>query len=206
MNIYKQDEPEQYNRRENLRIYGVPETNSRKNDGESVLSNIADKLGMELNEWDIQRAHRLGKKPKHNPNAQEVSTMRKAIPIIERFVNHKKRNKFVYAKSKLKLSERNSRVFITEDLTQLRNKLLNYVKNKCDDKFVLCHTLNGKIRMKKSAKKAGKLPGENGKDDGTGKWLTITSPDDLFKHNVDVDFEELNYQPLLINTSDGRVV
>ena len=146
LNIYKQDELEQYNRRENLRIYGVPDSNSRKDDGESVLFDIADKLGIELDEWDIQKAHRLGKKPKHNPNAQEVSTTRKARPIIARFVNYKKRNEFVYAKSKLKSSERNSGVFITEDLTPLRNKLLNYVKNKCDDRFVLCHTLNGKIR------------------------------------------------------------
>ena len=119
--------------------------------------------------------------------------------MIARFVNYKKRNEFVYAKSKLKSSERNSGVFITEDLIPLRYKLLNYVKNKCDDRFVLCHTLNGKIRMKKSAKKAGKPLGENGKDEGIGNWLTITSPDDLFKHNIDVDFEELNYQPLLIN-------
>ena len=90
-------------------------------------------------------------------------------------------------------------MFITEDLTPLRNKLLNYAKNKSDDKFVLCHTLNGKIRIKKPAKKAGKLLGENGKDEVTGNRQTITSPDDLFKHNVDVDFEELNYQPMLIN-------
>ena len=56
--------------------------------------------------------------------------------------------------------------------------------------------------MKKSAKKARKSLGENDKDEGTGNWLTITSPDDLFKHNVDVDFEELNYQPLLINRTN----
>ena len=83
-------------------------------------------------------------------------------------------------------------MFITEDLTPLRNKLLNYVKSKRDGKFVLCHKMNGKIKMKKSAKKAGKPLVENGKNEGTGNWLTITSPDDLLKHNFNVHFEELN--------------
>jgi len=50
--------------------------------------------------------------------------------------------------------------------------------------------------MKKSAIKAG-FPLDNGKDQGTGKWLMVTSIDDLFKLNIDVDFKKLNYQPLM---------
>ena len=85
-------------------------------------------------------------------------------------------------------------------MTPLRSKLLRYVKKECDNDFVLCHSYNGKIRMKKSAQKAGLPLDKNGNDQGTGKWLTITSVDDLFKINVDVDFEKLNFLPFKYNS------
>ena len=53
---------EQYGRRENLRIYGVPETNNNNDDGEDVVLRIAKFLQIDLQGMDIQRAHRLGKK------------------------------------------------------------------------------------------------------------------------------------------------
>ena len=52
--------------------------------------------------------------------------------------------------------------------------------------------------MKKSAKQEGKI-GSNEKDEGIREWITISTPDDLFKHNIDVDFQKLNYLPLLFN-------
>ena len=70
--------------------------------------------------------------------------------------------------------------FITEDLTPIRSKLLNYVKNHCKRKFVLCHTYNGRIRIKKSALEQGVLTDES-KDEGTGNRIVISSPEDLFQ-------------------------
>ena len=93
-----------------------------------------------------------------------------------------------------------SNAFITEDLTPLRSKLLRYVEKECDNDFVLCHSRNGKIRMKKSAQRAGLPLEKNGNDQETGKWLTITSVDDVFKINVDVDFNKLNYLPFKYNS------
>ena len=55
--------------------------------------------------------------------------------------------------------------------------------------------------MKKSTKKED-LISVNEKDLGTGPWLVVSTPDDLFKHNVDTNISKLNYQPLLFN-SDG---
>ena len=77
---------------------------------------------------------------------------------------------------------------ITEDLTQLRYKILNHVKTKCNDRFVMCHSYNSKIRMK-----------EAGKEDG--KWIIATSPDDLFNlnMNIEIDFAALHFQSLFIN-------
>ena len=46
--------------------------------------------------------------------------------------------------------------------------------------------------MKKSAKYEGKI-GNNKKDEEIGDWITISTPDDLFKHNIDVDFQKPNY-------------
>ena len=84
----------------------------------------------------------------------------------------------------------------------LKSRLLNYLKNKCDDNFVSHHTRNGKIRMKRSARKEGKLINENEKDFGIGNWLVISSRDDLFRHEIDVNLAKLDYKPLLINNEN----
>ena len=57
--------------------------------------------------------------------------------------------------------------------------------------------MNGKIRMKKSARKAGKII--DGEDEGIGSWLYVNSPDDLFKDDIDIDFEKLGHTPLNFN-------
>ena len=118
-----------------------------------------------------------------------------------RFVSYNKRNEISLAKSKLKISQEFSNAFTSKDLTPLRSKLLQYVKKECNNKFVLCHTNNRNIRMKKSVKKES-LIGVNEKDLGTSPWLVVSTPDDLFKHNVDINFFKLNYQRLLFNTDD----
>ena len=112
-------------------------------------------------------------------------------PIIARFISYKKRNEFIFAKAKLKNSELFPGVYLKKDLTPLRKRLVNYVKAKCNDQSVMHHTINGKIRMKHSAAKAGKPLGDGGRDEGLGNWLAISSPEHLFKYNIDVDFDAL---------------
>ena len=187
--VYNVDALEQYGRRENICIHGVAEKlNSNKDDEEEVVANIAAELGIDINECDIQRAHRLGKK-KNSPGG-------KPRQIIARFFSYKKRNELLHAKKNLKGSKNYPKAFLTEDLTPLRSKLLNYVKYECNDKFVLCYSMNGRIRMKKAS---GRIDKE-GKDNGVGDWISVASPDDLFKHGVnDFDFGKLNYYPLLFN-------
>ena len=53
------------------------------------------------------------------------------------------------------------------------------------------HNYNEKIRIK-----------EFGKEEG--KWIIVSSPEDLFKLNIDIDFKILDYQPLSI--SDDLIV
>ena len=40
---------------------------------------------------------------------------------------------------------------------------------------------------------------------GMNNWLVVKSPDDLFKLGIDIDFEKLNYKPLLINSAFNAV-
>ena len=194
LNVYKNDSLDQYIRRENLRIYGIDESTAAKDDAAIVLKDIANELKINLGDNDIQRVHRLGKKPA-KPNSQPR-------PIIACFQSYKKRMEFFHAKSSLKKSEKYSQAYLSEDLTPMRAKLLKYVKNECEGRFVQCHTINGKIRMKKSVKEDGVILKDGEVDKGTGNWIVVTSPEDMFKHHIDINFEKLNYHPLLINTVD----
>ena len=162
--MFNVDALEQYGRRENLRIYGSSESKEKQDDGENIVFELAKELNINLKSCDIQRAHRLGKKKK--------TADAKPRQVIVRFLSYKKRNEFLKAKSRLRDSKHFPNAFITEDIIPLRSKLLHYVKNKCSGKFVLCHTINGRIRMKKSAKYEGEI-GNNEKDEEIGDWITI---------------------------------
>ncbi len=71
-----------------------------------------------------------------------------------------------------------SKAFITEDLAPSRSSLLWYMKKRCDGKFLQCHTKEGRIKAK-----------VRGGDD---KWITVSNPDDLYKHHDEIDIDELN--------------
>ena len=190
--FFKVDELKQYGRPENIKILGVAERTDERDDGEEVLTKVVKALNVELNpELDIQRVHRLGKKKK-GPKA-------KPRPVFVRFASYRKRMKSMYKKSKLKVHPNFNGVYLTEDLTSSRAKLLKYVKEVGKNKFVLFHTINGKMRMKQSAREAGTIT-NNESDTGTGNWLTIDSPDDLFKYGMNIYFDKLNYTPLKFNT------
>ena len=45
--------------------------------------------------------------------------------------------------------------------------------------------------MKKAAQQTGVESNSHNQDKGIGKWLIVTSPNDLFKLNIDVDFKKL---------------
>ena len=173
--VFQLDRQEQYIRRKNILIYGVEENKEDNNDGEKVLFKIADELKIDLQDNEIQRVHRLGQKRRNNENPR---------PIFARFVSYKKRNKFLANKRELKNIEGRQHVFICEDLTPLRYKLLKYMQKSCSDTFTACYTrhANIKAKLKKSE-----------------KWVTVTSPDDLFKHGIDVEYKQMGCGEILNN-------
>ena len=136
---------------------------------------IADELQIDLEDNEIQSVHRLGQKRGNNE---------KPPPIIARFVSYKKRNEFLTNKRELKNIEGRQHVFVCEDLTPLRYKLLKYMQKSCSDTFASCYTRNGNIKANLKT---------------TEKWGTITSPDELLKHGIDVDRKQLGCGEVLNN-------
>jgi len=94
LNIFNVNAVEQYGRRENIRIHNVPEKAGNHDDGEEIVLQIAEELGISIESHDIQRAHRLGKKKR--------SSTAKPRQIIARFVSYKHRNELLRAKSGIK--------------------------------------------------------------------------------------------------------
>jgi len=114
---------------------------------------------------------RTKKKNKENPR-----------PIIARFVSYKKRNEFLTDKHNPKNIEGRQHVFICEDLTPVQYKLLKYMQKSCSDTFIFCYTRNGNIKAKLKTSE---------------KWGTVTSPDDLFKHGIDVGYKQIGCGKIL---------
>ena len=141
---------------------------------------IAKEMNISLIDMEVQGAQRLGRERNGKPR-----------PIIVKLMCYKKRSQFVSSKKKLKDSARFSNVYVAEDLTSLRAKLLRYVKDECNNQFEQIHTKNGSILMKTSAETDESQPNER-----KGKWIKIDSPDDLYRYNIDIDFKKLDYMPL----------
>ena len=156
-------------------IYGVEKNKEDNDDGEKVLFKKADELEIDLEDNEIQRVHRLSQKRRNNENPR---------PIIARFVSYKKKNEFLTNKRELKNIERRQHVFVCEDLTPLRYKLPKYMQTSCSDTFSSCYTRNSNIKAKLKT---------------TEIWVTITSPDDLLKHGIDVDCKQMGCGEVLNN-------
>ena len=135
-----------YVRRNNLRIYGIPENNGKKTTGgastepesqqqceEKVAKLVNDKLQLGVSRKDIEACHRVG--TSRRTDGQRC--------VIVRFVSRKIRDAVLAARRNLK----GSRTVIVEDLTPRAYSLLCQVK---DDKDVCAQawSKNGSVVMK----------------------------------------------------------
>ena len=189
---YQRDSLSQYGRREAFRLNKLEEK-EKENPTDEIIEKanfILSKIdadgpfkefkGKKITSHDIQRCHRVGDKDK-------AVTRGKPRPIIAKFKCYKLRMAILINKKKLQLKKEysNQGLFITEDLTPFRNKLLWYTKNKCLDEngknmFIHTHTREGKIKTKKAS------------DPDAKNWITITSPDDFHRLGHDVDIKIIN--------------
>ena len=166
---YFNDATNQYPRREHVKVHIKVATPELGDDPEKIMEEIAkeierstqsdtNKETVHINldcDKDIQRCHFLGDSKKK---------------IVCRFTSYKQRMKFMRNKKIINsaTSGKFKEVFIGEDLTPMRGRLVWYMHTKLSDKFKNIHTLNGTIRCKK--------------DVNDRNWITINNPDDLFKH------------------------
>ena len=109
------DDQQQYSRRTCLLLHGVKE--EQREDVETKVKEVLDsKLEIKLDEKDIARTHRLGKKKDDG----------KPRPIIIRFLSYRQRKKVFDKKRKLK----GSKIVLTENLTKKLYALLQSCKTK----------------------------------------------------------------------------
>ena len=107
-----QDDLEQYGRRWNLLIHGIPETDNE--DCENKVRVLCDqKLKVTISPGAIQRAHRLGSKKTE-----------RSRPIIVRFTDYKVKQTVYKQKRQLK----GTGLLITENLTPSRQALYKQVR------------------------------------------------------------------------------
>lgn len=112
----KANEAEQYSRRNCVRLYGIPEVKSAKEDTDSVVLDLAQKkLGVALKREDIDRSHRVG------PPSKDRKSPR---PIIIKLTSYRARQLLITNRRKLK----GSHIGIDEDLTRQNRSLLEEAK------------------------------------------------------------------------------
>ena len=114
----KLDDMEQYSQRNSLRVRGIPETDS-EDLNEKVTELINDKLQVTppVTLGQIDRMHRVRKKKENIPHA-----------ILVKFSTYNVRDKVFRSKKVLRTkaleAEERQQIYINEDLTQKRSKLL----------------------------------------------------------------------------------
>lgn len=101
---------EQYGRRNSVRISGVPVRQNEVTD--DLVLDIAAALDVPMDMWEIDRSHRVGKATKRNRD------------ILVKFVSYRSRQKLYSRRKELRDNDATTGVFINEDLTQSRSKLL----------------------------------------------------------------------------------
>ena len=146
----KLDAVEQYGRRQNLEIKGVPIVYGE--DTNKIVVEVAKSLNVDISTDDISTSHRLPVSTKSEKNDDSTST-----PIIVRFVSRDVRNK-IYANRKLTRQldmkkfgiKGTTKLFINENLTLLRKRLFWKTKQKVKEAgYKYIWTSNGNIFVRK---------------------------------------------------------
>ena len=140
------DAHEQYSRRPNLRVQGIPEDGRGEDVESKVLSVVNEKMGFDppLIPTHLERCHRLGR---------VVPGQKRPRAIIVRFVSERMRDSVYRARGSLKGyndgKEQHTRIFINEDLTARRATIAFKTRElKKQRKIQDCWTYSGRILVK----------------------------------------------------------
>ena len=143
------DASEQYSRRNLLRISGVPEFISAhsasiadpltapREDTDSFVLQMCEDLGVDMSLSEIDRSHRVGNGKK------------KPRDILVKFATYRSRNRLYKSRSKAKDNAKYTKVYVNEDLTKERSRLLYEARKLVkDEKFVGAWSYDGTILVK----------------------------------------------------------
>lgn len=120
---YDKDSLEQYSRRNSVRISGVPESEQENTD--EIILKIARDLGVELEKSEIDRSHRVGRHLTQGPIiGRTAKASRRHRDILVKFATYNARQRLFSKRKELRDSMTTKNVFINEDLTKPRSKLL----------------------------------------------------------------------------------
>lgn len=145
--LIRMNDTEQYSRKNNIEIHGVPETDNE--DLDKVIIKIADCFGFSVTSQDIEVAHRLGK----NNNKTTTSP-----PIVAKFFSRKIKDKFVEGKKVKKTLlatdlgfTTSGKIFVNEHLTKVNKNLFWLTrKAKVDLNYKFAWVKGGKIYLRKN--------------------------------------------------------
>ena len=142
------EELQQYTRRNNLEIHGIPETTNENTD--DIVKKVAEAVDVEVLNSDIDISHRL---PTRNEQQQPA--------IIVRFTRRSIRNQLYAARKKLQKKttsdiglhtprQENHRIYINEQLTRRNKQLFHNANMKRKTlKWKYIWTQNGRIYVRK---------------------------------------------------------
>ena len=117
-------------------IHGVKETTGESTD--NLIRNLAkEKLNVDIKPENIDRSHRIGMGGKSDKKGRPLHR-----PIIAKFAGYGPRSLIYSARSKL----RSTGIYIHENLTNIRQKLLKKVKVKYSQPDQKVWTQDGKVK------------------------------------------------------------
>lgn len=117
------DKVEQTTHKTNIIIRGIPLTNGENTN--KVVIDLAAKMGVEIKEQDISVSYRL---PGRRKRVQEAEDQHRSRNIFVKFVRYETKLKIMRNKRRLWSIEGKNRVFIEEELTPLRAKILRQAR------------------------------------------------------------------------------
>ena len=153
------DRLEQYSRRENVRIYGLAETQGECTN--TVVIDMARDIGVTITPADISVSHRLGR-----PGGVGSTADSRPRPLIVKLVRRDTKFELKRNKKRMRAMEKYRHVYVNDDLTTSRSKLVRSLKGEKEIKSVW--TIEGRINCTFDR-------------DGHEVQKVIESPDDLFK-------------------------
>lgn len=135
----KADDLEMYTRKSSLEIHGVPDDINE--DLDDVVAKVAECIGVEIDEDDIDIVHRLPVK------------LKGIRPIIVKLKSHKVKSQIYFARRKLRGADLGSdllngakQIYINENLTAQKRKLFTETRKKTKQyKWHNAWTVDGKV-------------------------------------------------------------